>query len=110
MHLSGYVNAPTEPAFIVLRHGMESIMYHLHEYIIYPRKNNFKSNESLYQYFFKAVSSEINKTQEYSNFLHTYCDADHARDLSDRLSFNSTYNLFNGTIIYCFSIETIKDT
>ena len=37
--------------------------------------------------------------KEYSNFLHTYCDADHARDLSDRLSVTSTGHLFNGTII-----------
>ena len=38
MRLSGYMNAPTEPAFISLKHGMEYLMYHPHEPIMYPRK------------------------------------------------------------------------
>ena len=38
MRLSGYMNAPTEPAFIALKHGMEYIMHHTHEPIIYSRK------------------------------------------------------------------------
>ena len=40
------------------------------------------------------------KNKEYSNFLHTYCDAYHARDIADRRSVGSTVYLFNGTLIY----------
>ena len=39
------------------------------------------------------------KTKEYSNFIHTYFDVDHARDIADRLSVTSTVHLFNGTLI-----------
>ena len=35
MHLSLYMNSPTEPAFVALVHGMEYIMYHTHEPIMY---------------------------------------------------------------------------
>ena len=58
-----------------------------------------KTNEIPHQCFFKADDAGINKKQEYSNFLHTYCDEDHARYLSDRLSVTSTAHLFNGTSI-----------
>ena len=37
MRLSGYMNAPTEPDFLALRHGMEYLMHHPHETIIYSR-------------------------------------------------------------------------
>ena len=80
MRLSGYMNAPAEPAFIDLKHSIE---------------------ESPPQCYFKLGDAEINKTKEYSNFLHTYCDADHARDISDRCSVTSTVHLLNGTIIAC---------
>ena len=62
MRLSGYINAPTEPAFLALRHGMEYFMYQPHEPITYSRNNVFKLNESLSQCVFKTVSAEINKT------------------------------------------------
>ena len=32
--LSGYMNAPTEPAFIALKHGMEYLKHHPHEIIM----------------------------------------------------------------------------
>ena len=34
MRLSGYMNAPTEPAFIALKHVMEYHMHHPHEIIV----------------------------------------------------------------------------
>ena len=40
------------------------------------------------------------KNKKYSNFLHAYCDADRARDISDRRSVNSIFYPFNGNIIY----------
>ena len=43
MRLSGYINYPTEPEFLALRHGMEYIMHHSHEPIMYPRKKNSKN-------------------------------------------------------------------
>ena len=60
---------------------------------------NVKTIEIPHQCFFKAGDAEINKNQEYSNFLHTYCDANNAKDLSDRCSFPSQVHLFNGTLI-----------
>ena len=38
MLLSGYRNSPTEPAIIALKHGMEYLMHHPHELIMYSRK------------------------------------------------------------------------
>ena len=38
MRLSGYMNAPTEPAFLALKNGIEFLMRHPHEPIIYSRK------------------------------------------------------------------------
>ena len=35
MRLSGYMNAPTEPAFLSLKHGMEYLIHHPHEPIMY---------------------------------------------------------------------------
>ena len=34
MHLSVYINAPIEPSFLALEHGMECLMHHTHETII----------------------------------------------------------------------------
>ena len=34
MHLNGYMNSPTEPAFIALKHGMEYLIHHTHETIM----------------------------------------------------------------------------
>ena len=30
IRLSGYMNTPTEPAFIALKHGMEYLMHHVY--------------------------------------------------------------------------------
>ena len=48
------------------------------------------------------------KNQEYSKFFHTYCNADHARDISDRLSFTSTDPLFNGEFVDWCSRENLR--
>ena len=96
---SGYMNALTEPSFLALKHGMEYFMYHPHEPIMYSRKKIHKTEKSPHQCYFKAGYSEIIKNKEYSNFLHTYCDENHAKDISDRRSVTSTVHLFNGTVI-----------
>ena len=38
------MKAPSEPAFLALRHDMEYLMHHPHEPIIYSRKKTFKTN------------------------------------------------------------------
>ena len=48
--------------------------------------------------FFKSGKAEINQIQKYSNFLHTYCNAEYARYITDWLSVESTACLFNDTI------------
>ena len=58
-----------------------------------------KTEESSHQCYFKEGYAEMSKNEEYSNFLHTYCDADHERDISDRRSVTSSFHLFNSTII-----------
>ena len=103
MNLSGYMNAPTEPAFLALTDDMDYLMYHLHEPIIYSRKKISNRNESPHQCLFKLGDAEINKNQEYSNFFHTYCDGDRARYLSYRISVTSTPHLFNGVVIGWYS-------
>ena len=103
MRLSGYMNEPTEPDFLAIKHGMEYLMHHQHEPIMYSRKKFYKNHEISHQCLFKAGDAEINKNQEQSNFLHTYCDADHARYIYRRLSVTSTVYLFNETLIYWFS-------
>ena len=35
MHLSGYMNKPTEPSFLALKNGMEYRMHHPHEQTMY---------------------------------------------------------------------------
>ena len=44
MKISCYMNSPTEPAFLSLIYGMEYLMYHPQEDIIYSRNNIFKLN------------------------------------------------------------------
>ena len=60
---------------------------------------NHITEESTHKCYFKAGDAEISKNKEYSNLLHTYCDADHERDISDRHSVTSSFHLFNSTII-----------
>ena len=76
-------------------------MHHPHEPIIYSRKKINKTEDIPHQCYFKAGDPEIRKTKEYSNFLHTYFDADHARDISDRRSITFTFHLLNDTMTDC---------
>ena len=97
------MNYPTEPAFLYLKHGMEYIMHHPHKPIMYSRNRIYKTHEIPHKCFFKSGDAEINKNKEYTNLLHTYCDADHAINISDRCSVILTVHLFNGTLIDCCS-------
>ena len=100
MSISGYMNAPTEPSFLALKNDMEYITDHKHEPIMYSRNKIHITEEIPHQFYFKSGDAEIRKTKECSNFLHTYCDVDHERGVSDRRTVTFTVHLFNGTIIY----------
>ena len=65
-----------------------------------PRKKIHNTDKRSHQCYFKAGYVEIRKNKEYPNLLHTYFDADHARDISERHSVTSTIHIFNYTIIY----------
>ena len=58
MRLIGYMNASKVPALIDIRHGMEYIMHHPHEPIMYSRMFS-KKNESPHQCLIKAWDAEI---------------------------------------------------
>ena len=64
MRLSGYMNAPTEPDFLALKHGMEYLMPHSHKPIMYSRKKMHRTEESYLQCYSKAGDAEIRKTKE----------------------------------------------
>ena len=96
MRPSGYVNLLTEPVFLALKHGIEYIMHHTHEPIMYF----IELKRALTNITSKAEYAEIRKNNEYSNLLFTYFDADHARGISEIISVTSTVHLFNGTIVY----------
>ena len=61
MHLSGYMNPPTEPDFLALKHGMGYLVNHPHETIVHSRKKIHKTDESPHQCYFKAGYAEIIK-------------------------------------------------
>ena len=84
MRLSGYINAQKDPALLALWHGMEYLMNHPHEPILYSRNNISKLNAILLKYFLKSIKDYIKQSQQYSNFIHMYCDAYHKRDLNDK--------------------------
>ena len=54
MRISGYMNAPTETALLALKNGMEYIMHHPHEPIMYPRNKMYKTYERPHQCYFKV--------------------------------------------------------
>ena len=65
LRLIGYMNAPSETAFLALYQFMDYIMHHPHEPIMYSRNKVFKNNESLLQFFFNPGKDEMNQTQQY---------------------------------------------
>ena len=75
---------------------------------MHSSKKIFKNNESPLQCLFKSGKADINQTQKYSNFLHTYFDADHTRNITDRQSVTSTTHIFNSTIVNCCSKKQTK--
>ena len=93
------MNAPTEPDFLALRHGMKYLTHNPQEPIMYSGNNIFKVNDISHQCLFKLGDAE-KKNKEYYNFLHTYCNTDNQRDFSNRSSVTWTYHLFNGASIY----------
>ena len=99
MHTSGYMNSPTEPDFIALKHDKEYLMHHPNEPIMYSRNKIHKTEEIPHQCYFKSGDAEIRKNQEYSNFLHTYCDAAHCIDISNKGSVIYTVHDLNDTLI-----------
>ena len=52
MQSNEYINDPTEPACLALRHGMEYLMHPSYKHIMYPIKKYFKVNEIPQQRFF----------------------------------------------------------
>ena len=93
------MNTPIEPTFPYLQYSMEYLMHHTYKSNMYPKKKSYKAHECPHQCYFKAGDSEMNKNQEYSNFLHTYCDTDHIRYLSIRGSVTSIVHVFNVTLV-----------
>ena len=64
MKLSGYMNAQPGPDFLDLKNGMEYLMHHPHEPIIYSRKKIHKTEEIPHQCYLKSGDAEIRKTKE----------------------------------------------
>ena len=71
MSLSGYMNAPTEYDFIDIKHGMEYLMQHPHESIMYSIKKIYKTGETPHQSYLKAGDAEIKKIRNIpTSFTH----------------------------------------
>ena len=64
MRISGYMNAPTEPAFLVIKHGMEYLMHHPQEPIMYSRNKIYRTKDSPHRCYFKVGDAEISKNKE----------------------------------------------
>ena len=64
MQPSGYMNAQKKPAYIALKHGIEYLMHHPHEPIMYLIKKIHKTEEISHQCYFKAGDVEMRKTKE----------------------------------------------
>ena len=71
IRLSGYMNAPTQPAFISLKHDMEYLMHDPHETIMYSRKKIHRTDRRPHQCYFRAGDSEIRKIRNIlTSFTH----------------------------------------
>ena len=57
MRLGGYMNVPTEPTLLALKHVMEYIMQHPHEPVMYSRNKMYKTNQIPHQCYFKVGNS-----------------------------------------------------
>ena len=71
MNTSGYMNSPTEPDFIALKHDKEYLMYHPNEPIMYSRNKIHKTEEIPHQCYFKSGDVEIRKIRNtLTSFTH----------------------------------------
>ena len=61
MHLIGYINNTTEPEFLDLQYGIEYLLPHPHEPIVYSMKSIFKVYESPLKCFLKSIKVEMNQ-------------------------------------------------
>ena len=61
MRLSGYMDYPTKPYLIAIIYGMEYLMHHPHEPIMYTINKISQTTDSPRQCLFKAGDVEINK-------------------------------------------------
>ena len=71
MRLSGYMNSPTEPAFIDLKHGMKYLMYHPREPIMYSKNRIYKTEEPPSNVTSKQ---EVQKSTKIRNTLTSFTD------------------------------------
>ena len=97
MHLIGYINYPTEPAFIDLRHGMEYHMHHPHEPIIDSRNifSKMKSQINVSSDQVMQKSTKIRNAPNSSIYIVMHITQ---IDISGRHSVTSTAHLFNVTV------------
>ena len=100
MRLSGYMTAPTAPAYMALRHFMEWFWFHQHLPLMYPSKTSKKDKPI--EVHFRRGSAEYTTLQSGSTpdvdpHVTNMNDADNARDLANRRSVNSILHLYNGT-------------
>ena len=98
MRLSDYMNAPIEPSFLLSDMAWNT-SYTIHMNPSCTQERKFIKLKKSPTNITSKQEIQKSKNQEYSNFLHTYCDADHARDLADRLSVTSAFHILNGTLI-----------
>ena len=59
--ISGYMNDPTQPALLDIRYGMEYLMHHPHEPVMYSTNIFFKTNKIPYKCFFKTTKIRNNQ-------------------------------------------------
>ena len=71
MRLSGYMNAPTDLDFLALRHGMENLMHHPHEPIVYSRNKYSKQMK----YHINVSSKQV--MQKSTKFSYTPTSSTH---------------------------------
>ena len=63
MQLSGYMNALTEHTLLTLQHGMEYLMHHQHETIMYSRKKIHNTEDIPHQCYFKSGDAKTSKNK-----------------------------------------------
>ena len=83
--LSGYINSPEEHTFINIKHGIEYLIHHPHEPIMYPGKKIHKTEERHHQCYFKAedtVGKQLFTTFGKSDLIHDKWRTTYARQIT----------------------------